>query len=137
MVIFALILPAPLCRAENARPVYEWFYDHGGYQKAIQEQKKMQEPIVLYFHASWCPYCRAFERDVLDAPLVKEYLSDVIKVKIDAEKERELSEEYGIFGFPIIFAVDVKTKAAARLPTNLPPQRFIEECRLAGLKKKT
>ena len=37
-------------------PTYEWFYGKNGYEKAVQEIKSTNKPMLLYFHATWCPF---------------------------------------------------------------------------------
>src|SRR3989344_5201513 len=49
---------------------------------------------LLFFHANWCPICRATEEEILEniLPLPK----DLIIFKTDYDSEKELKQKYGI-----------------------------------------
>ncbi len=49
---------------------------------------------VLFFHASWCPYCQAADREFNANP--GEIPEDVVLFKVDYDTEKELIEKYGI-----------------------------------------
>jgi len=92
------------------------------------------KPVLLYFHATWCPYCKKLEREVLSDGKVRAYLKDVIKVKIDAEKEVQLAEKYQVTAFPRLFMANLKTGKGQRLHTTVTPQEFLHEAQEMGLK---
>lgn len=63
------------------------------------------DDTVLIFHATWCGYCKQAMSKFKDA--VAQSKGKVILV--DADKNRDLVDEYGIEGFPTIIKGD-KTK---------------------------
>ena len=111
---------------------FPWFYNGSGYQKA--SKASAGRPVLLYFHATWCPYCKKLEREVFSNGAVKGYLNDVVKVKIDAEKEGRLSKKYRVDAYPRVFAADLITGKTKRISTSVSPQEFIRQCQKAGLK---
>jgi len=47
---------------------------------------------LLFFHAPWCPQCRALEADILDSELPE----DVTIVKVDYDSSQDLKQKYGV-----------------------------------------
>ena len=48
--------------------------------------------ILLFFHASWCPKCRALEKSIYDEGLPK----DVTVYKVDYDTNQVLRQRYGV-----------------------------------------
>jgi thiol-disulfide isomerase/thioredoxin len=52
-------------------------------------------PVVLFFHANWCPTCKALDKDINDrADALKK--SGVTLLKIDYDTANDLKKQYGI-----------------------------------------
>lgn len=49
---------------------------------------------VLFFHATWCPTCKALNAEIMER--ANELPEDVTILKTDFDKELELREQYGI-----------------------------------------
>ena len=68
----------------------------------------MNRPLIVYFRADWCGWCARFNDDFLPDPLVRRFLSNVIRVQINpehGERELELSRRYGIKGYPSFLVI--------------------------------
>jgi len=52
------------------------------------------QQTVLFFHASWCPTCRAAEKDILAN--VNQIPTNTIIYKIDYDSEKTLKEQYDV-----------------------------------------
>ena len=50
---------------------------------------------VLFFHASWCPTCKALEND-LQAGGLDQLPEDVVVIKTDYDSATELRQQYGV-----------------------------------------
>jgi outer membrane lipoprotein-sorting protein/thiol-disulfide isomerase/thioredoxin len=99
-----------------------WLNDAPGYERALQLQRELGVPLVVYFYTDWCPFCHSLERDYLPTPPVRQYLKGVVKVRINPEhgpQERVLSGQYGVTGFPAFFVM----RKPSSLPTNVNPFR--------------
>ncbi len=57
-------------------------------------QKLSSIKRVLFFHANWCPTCRAAEKDFLANE--KGIPDGIVVFKLDYDKESELKKTYGI-----------------------------------------
>lgn len=81
--------PVELVAAATAAPQYT------AYSEAKrQELLETQTPHVIFFHAEWCPTCRAFE-DRLDETL-SSYPNGTIILKANFDTEKELKKEYTV-----------------------------------------
>lgn len=78
--------------------------------KAVAQAKAENKPIVLDFHAEWCIPCRRMEKEVFPDPKVVELLKRVVFLRIDADKEPELTEKLGVVGLPDIRFVSSEGK---------------------------
>lgn len=47
---------------------------------------------LLFFHAPWCPQCRALDKDILSADIP----DDVTVIRVDYDKNQELRQKYGV-----------------------------------------
>lgn len=97
-------------KAEGSGGTWEsdWHSGVAGMKKAADEQKKSKRPVLLYFYADWCGYCRKLESGVLSTAEGRSALRDVIKVRINAEAGRDemrLAGEFGVRGYPTLFLV--------------------------------
>ncbi len=75
-------------------------------EKAFVAASKLKR--VLFFHASWCPNCRAAEKDI-NANLTK-IPDNVIVFKTDYDTEVALKKTYGITYQHTFVYVDAKAK---------------------------
>ncbi|MBD3328677.1 hypothetical protein GF340_05265 [Candidatus Peregrinibacteria bacterium] len=53
-----------------------------------------EEPVVAFFHANWCPTCRAMEKEILEDP--SQFPAGTKILKLDYDEETELKNELGV-----------------------------------------
>lgn len=100
----------------------QWLYDASGYARALELQRKLKVPLIVYFYADWCPYCQSLDTEYLPNPSVQEYLRGVVKVRINPEHgpaEREIADRYDVVGYPRFYVIRNPSSA----PRNLQPFR--------------
>ena len=57
-------------------------------------------PVVVFFHADWCAWCRRTRLEVFtDTAIIKE-LQHFVRVEIDIEKKPEVAQKYIVRGVP-------------------------------------
>jgi len=68
----------------------------GSYEAYSPDKIAMAETrdVVLFFHASWCPSCRALNGDI--EKNVRAIPAGVTILKTDYDKETELKKKYGV-----------------------------------------
>jgi thiol:disulfide interchange protein len=85
-----------------------WYENAEGFRAARKEQRAAWAPMVVYFHTSWCGWCRRLDREFLPTTSVAQALRDTVKVRIDAEAgqtERQIAAAYDVRGYPSLFVL--------------------------------
>lgn len=77
------------------------------YDGAIEETAGTK---VLFFHASWCPKCRALEEDILASDIPDNFTV----FKVDFDNSNELRQRYGVTLQTTIVYVDDDGEALAK-----------------------
>lgn len=106
----------------NAAPEDRWLNGAAGYARAIQLQRELKVPLIVYFYADWCPYCQRLDSEYLPAAPVQEYLRGVVKVRINPEHgpaEEEIASRYGVTGYPTFLVM----RDLFSPPRNIQPFR--------------
>ena len=101
-----------------------WLYGAAGYTRAVEMQKELNVPLVVYFYTDWCPYCRTLDSMYLPSAPAQDYLRGVVKVRINAEQgfaERALAKRFGVTGYPSFFVM----RHSATRPVNVSPFRRV------------
>ncbi len=109
LVLFCLAGLASECRAAEG---IEWMSDYlSGLERARIERK----PIMIDFYTSWCYYCKVLDaRTYTDKEIIR--LSEqLVSLKINAERERQLARSYFIRAYPIIVFLSRDGKEIRRL----------------------
>jgi thiol-disulfide isomerase/thioredoxin len=122
-------------------PDGRWLYGAGSYARALELQRELQVPLIVYFYTDWCPYCHSLDVDYLPSAPVQEYLRGVVKIRINPENgpsDRDLANRYGVTGYPSFFVIGVpdgfpnSINPFRKSGLNLTPAQFAEACRQAG-----
>ncbi len=92
-----------------------------------------KSPILLFFTASWCPWCRRLEQEVLVEPKVMSELRKFVCVKLDVDKNHDVAMAYGVVSMPRVIVINTQneiigdwlgyrdTKAFLRLLADVQP----------------
>ena len=130
--------------SEGSRPEFaseKWYRGASEYVKAEADQRQLGAPLIVYFYTDWCSYCKKFDRDILTSPEVNQFMSSVVKVRVNPEAgqdEAALASQYGVTGYPSIFVVDAQTGRPRKVypfkrvgGTFVPvePTEFVAACR--------
>lgn len=94
--------------AASVAPVRGWYADAPGYEAAVNAQAASKQPILLYFHTSWCGWCKQLELDVFDSAQFKSRYAQILKVKVNAEDgspNRSLTSDFNVSGYPTVFLI--------------------------------
>lgn len=65
--------------------------------KALDEAQRAGKPICLVFYTTWCRHCRAYSHVFHDGRVV-EASHRFVMVRVDADREPELSDQYALDG---------------------------------------
>lgn len=109
--------------ADNAAGL-QWLEDFTD-AKATAAEKEL--PIMMYFTGSdWCGWCVKLHNEVFDQKAFQDYANkELVLMKIDfprktkqsqelQDKNRQLSQEFKVRGFPTVYLVDAQGKVLGR-----------------------
>jgi thioredoxin 1 len=88
LIALSLLLAFPVLAAAPAAPSGYLPYTPAAFQAARGERR------VLFFHATWCPTCKAADADI--RAKLSELPKDVALFKTDYDKEVALKTRYGV-----------------------------------------
>lgn len=122
--LFAAILSLLLLSfsTTSAAPEDRWLNGAAGYARALELQRELKVPLIVYFYADWCPYCQRLDSEYLPSAPVQQYLRGVIKVRINPEQgpaEEEIASRYGVKGYPTFLVM----RNLSSPPRNIQPFR--------------
>ena len=114
-----------------------WLSDAAGYERAVQVQRELGLPLIVYFYTDWCPYCHGLQDQYFSTPQVKQYFKGVVRVKINPEHgrlEQQIADQYSVKGFPSFFVIRKPSSLPANVNpfkvdgVNLTPAQFVSAC---------
>jgi tetratricopeptide (TPR) repeat protein len=124
-----------------------WYEGADGYRQALAEQERSRAPMVVYFHVSWCPYCRKMDSEVLPAPAVNRFLADVVKVRVNpesSEANRGLEKQFASKGYPSVYVVPAPGAHPEEVggftrhdneDIEVTAERFVQACERVGVRQ--
>lgn len=138
---------APIVTGTNAAPTAVsriavpagWFDGAGGYERAVAAARDAGAPLVVYFYADWCSYCRRMD-ELLGTAEAGEFLDAVVKVRVSPEAgdaETGLAQSYGVQGYPAFFVIAGEGAAPVKVHPfkrggAQTPRQFADACRRAA-----
>jgi protein-disulfide reductase (glutathione) len=63
------------------------------YDDGLAAAKKQHKPICLIFYTTWCPHCARYSKLFSD-PKVVEKAKSFVMIRLDKDKNKELSKKY-------------------------------------------
>src|SRR5690606_22686081 len=73
-----------------------------GYRQGYAESARQAKPMLLFFTASWCEYCRQMADEAFTNPQVVALSEHFVCVLIDADTEPEVCQQFQVSGYPTI-----------------------------------
>ncbi len=70
------------------------------YNSALEEARGRQQPLLVYFTASWCGPCKLMARTTLTNEAVLQTLSRVAHAVLDVDEQPKLAEQFGVRAVP-------------------------------------
>jgi thiol:disulfide interchange protein len=67
------------------------------YDEGLAAAKKAKKPVMLIFFTEWCPHCKNYS-GVFHDPKVVAKSKDFVMIRLDADKNKELSQKYAVDG---------------------------------------
>ena len=76
------------------------------YSEAYKIAKESSKPVMIFFTASWCPYCIKLGKEVFTDDYVAEISEKFVNIFIDIDKDLETAKEFSVKGVPTILFID-------------------------------
>ncbi|MBI5532256.1 MAG: thioredoxin family protein [Deltaproteobacteria bacterium] len=75
--------------------------------QALDKAKTSNQRVLVKFDATWCPACKALERELLSTREGARLTSDMVAVKFDFDTEanRPLIEQYVVMSLPLVLVL--------------------------------
>ena len=112
-------------KQESAQPDIDKNVWHTDYDAAVEKAKQENKPLLLAFHASWCPPCNKMKKEVYPKPEVIETLGKFISVMIDSDAQTELARKHRVSGIPAFMIVRADGSPVDSFAGFLPPAEFV------------
>ena len=88
-------------------------------QAALDQARKAEKPVLVYFHATWCTACKEIEKHVFQDARVKRALASYVLLRVDISKSSEsiapIENLFDVVAPPTIIFIDptgrVRTEA--------------------------
>lgn len=90
---------------------------------AMKEAAKIGKPMMLYFTSEGCGPCAALERGAFSNDGVVKAAEDIVPILIDCNwgrNHRDISDRFGIRGYPTVVFTDPDGKEVSRLGARTP-----------------
>ncbi len=110
-----------VCSAALADEI-QWETDFNTALKKAAAQKK---PVMVDFYTDWCGPCKWLDEKTYSDPGVIEQAKNFISVKVDGDKNRDVTSAYKIRGYPTIGFLDHTGKETYRILGFRPPEDFL------------
>jgi thioredoxin-like negative regulator of GroEL len=91
------------------------------YEAGVAAAKKDKKPILLVFFTEWCPHCANYSK-VFHDPKVVEQSKKFVMIRLDKDKNAELSAQYALDGDYIprtyFLSSDAKVDGSIKAPRD-------------------
>jgi len=76
------------------------------FEQAKQISQQSGKPVLAFFGASWCNWCKKIEQETLTDESVRAAMANYVYIKIDADTNKNLVSQYKVRGLPTFFIMD-------------------------------
>jgi thiol-disulfide isomerase/thioredoxin len=82
------------------------------YQSALKKAQAEKKPVMVMMTATWCGPCKMLEKETLNDPWIRHFLSNFVIVQ--AFEDKDVEKTYGMNGYPTLVFTDSNGKEACR-----------------------
>jgi thioredoxin 1 len=98
------------------------------YEQALERAKSDGRVVLLDFTATWCPPCKALEETTWPDADVQAWIArEAVALKVDVDREPELSAKFRASSIPLIVFVESSGRELGRFVGYRDPAGFLAE----------
>jgi thiol-disulfide isomerase/thioredoxin len=121
LVALSLAVPIPALIPTAEAPFQDLSFD-----QALAAAKKGGKVVMIDFFTTWCQPCKRLDSVTWKDPEVQKWLGETaVALKIDAEKEVQLAQRFGVVSYPTITFVKADGQKIDAIIGFKPPQEFL------------
>jgi len=94
------------------------------YEEGLAEAKKEKKPVCIIFYTEWCPHCANYSAVFHDSKVV-ELSKRFVMVRLDKDKEKELSKKYAPDGEYIPRTYFLSSAGALDADIHAPREKYL------------
>lgn len=72
----------------------------GDYASALKKSGELGKPVLVFFTADWCVWCKKMKSETLVDPKVLNLMKNYVFVYVDSDKDRTAIRKFNIDGLP-------------------------------------
>lgn len=80
----------------------------GTYAEALQKSGEVGKPVLVFFTAEWCTWCKKMKAETMVDSKVQAALKNYVLVYVDTDKDRAPARKFGIESLPSYVITNVK-----------------------------
>jgi thioredoxin-like negative regulator of GroEL len=119
--IHVLSLLACLTLTSRAETVAGWSTN----TNAISGTAGSKQPVLVFFTADWCTYCKLMERTTFTNDAVKQVVTNMTHIVVDIDEHQDLAAKYGIDGVPTFLLLSDNGTEVRRSSSFQPAPDFL------------
>lgn len=81
-----------------------------GLNDALSKARAERKLVMVDVYAEWCGWCKKLDREVFTDARVASALRNVVSIRMDADREERLAEQYRIDSLPTLLFLDPSGK---------------------------
>jgi thiol:disulfide interchange protein len=101
------------------------------FQAARDEAKRSGKPIMVDFHATWCPPCHLLDKETYSNATVIKEAGKWVALKVDVDTSPQLAKQYKITAMPTIAFLRPDGSVAARFEGYVEPAEMLKSMQAA------
>jgi len=115
------------------RPLFDRYRLVEPLNRAIEQARLDNKPVVVDLYADWCASCKVMEKEVFNQPQVRTLANQAIFLQLDltenSEEHQNFLQQHGLFGPPslLFYQTGGQELTSARVQGELNAQAFIQQ----------
>ena len=95
------------------------------YEMAWATAYRTKKPLMIDFYTDWCVACKVLDANTYTNAKVIRESEKFVNVKINAEKRKDIAQQFGIRAFPTIVWLDNRARLLHKIEGAYPPDEFM------------